>query len=388
MTFQNQRQLFSIPDHISYLNTAYISPSFKAVEQAGIAAVLRKSQPFDIASSEFFEPVTEVKTLFAQLIDVDDFNRIATIPSVSYGIANVAKNIRLKKNDEILVLEEQFPSNVYEWQILAETYGAKLITIKVPKASKDWVKQWNEDILNAINDRTAVVAMAHVQWSNGVLFDLKAIREKSKAHHALLIIDGSQSVGALPFSVKEFQPDALICAGYKWLFGPYASGYAYFGPYFDNGIPIENNWCNRLNSENFAGLTSYEPQYKPLANRYAMGESGSFIAISMQREALKQILEWTPEAIQSYCKTISSDAVKALKALGCHVEADDKRAHHMFGIKLPKELDVNHFKLLLKQHHIYISFRGNYIRISCHLFNTKDDFNRLVKCMKEALQNS
>ena len=386
MALQNQKHLFSIPDDITYLNTAYISPSFIAVEQAGIDAVLRKSQPFDISSTDFFEPVTEVKKLFAQLVDVDDYNRIATIPSVSYGIANVAKNIRLKENDEIVVLEEQFPSNVYEWQVLAETYGAKLITIKVPKSSKDWIKQWNDDILNAINDRTAVVAMAHVQWSNGALFNLKTIREKSNAHNALLIIDGSQSVGALPFSVKEFQPDALICAGYKWLFGPYASGYAYFGPYFDDGTPIENNWCNRWNSENFAGLTKYEPKYKPLANRYTIGESGNFIAIPMQREALKQILKWTPEAIQKYCKTISSKAVKQLQSLGCHIEGDVNRSHHMFGIKLPDGLDISNFKLLLKQHQIYISFRGNYIRISCHLFNTIDDFDRLVQCMKLALQ--
>lgn len=387
MVLQHQKHLFSIPDHITYLNTAYISPSFKAVEQAGIAAVLRKSQPFDISSSDFFEPVAEVKKLFAQLVDVDDSNRIATIPSVSYAIANVAKNIRLNKNDEILVLEEQFPSNVYEWQILAETYGAKLITIKVPKDSKDWIKEWNVAILNSINDRTAVVAMAHVQWSNGAIFDLKAIREKTKAHNTLLIIDGSQSVGALPFSVKEFQPDALICAGYKWLFGPYSCGYAYYGPYFDNGTPIENNWCNRLNSEHFAGLTAYEPQYKPLAHRYTVGESGNFIAIPMQIEALKQILTWTPEAIQHYCKAISSDAVTQLKTMGCHIEDDNNRAHHMFGIRLPEGLDINNFKLLLKQHHVYISFRGDYIRISCHLFNTKDNFDRLVNCMKAALQN-
>lgn len=387
MTLQHQRHLFSIPEHISYLNTAYISPSFKAVEEAGIAAVLRKSQPFDISPTDFFEPVKEVKSLFAKLIDVDDPDRIATIPSVSYGIANVAKNIQLKENDEILVLEEQFPSNVYEWQLLAKTYGAKMVTIKVPKTSKDWVKQWNDAILDAINNRTAVVAMAHVQWSNGVLFDLKAIREKTKAHNALLIIDGSQSVGALPFSVKEFQPDALICAGYKWLFGPYNSGFAYYGTYFDDGIPIENNWCNRLNSENFAGLTTYEAQYKPLANRYTMGESGSFIAIPMQTEALKQILAWTPKAIQDYCKDISSQAVHELRALGCHIEDDTNRAHHMFGIYLPKRLDISNFKILLKKHHVYISFRGNYIRISCHLFNTKKDFDRLVLCMKTALQN-
>jgi selenocysteine lyase/cysteine desulfurase len=386
MALKHQKDLFSIPDHITYLNTAYISPSFKAVEKAGLKAVMRKSQPFDISSSDFFEPVNEVKKLFAQLVEVDDYNRIATVPSVSYGIANVANNIHLNENDEIIILEEQFPSNVYAWQILAEKFGAKLITIKAPKTTKNPVKQWNLEILNAINDNTALVAMAHIHWSNGILFDLAAIRKKSRQHNALLIIDGSQSVGALPFSVKDLQPDALICAGYKWLFGPYACGYAYYGPYFDNGIPIENNWANRLQSENFAGLTAYEEAYKPLASRYTMGESGSFIAIPMQIEALKQLIEWTPKAIQDYCKEISCDAVEKLKSLGCHIEDPKSRAHHLFGIKLPVELDIENFKHILKDNHIYISFRGSYIRVSCHLFNTNKDFDKLVKCMAIGLR--
>ena len=388
MNLQNQKPLFSIPEHITYLNTAYFSPSFKSVEKAGIDAVLSKSQPFEIRASDFFEPVNEVKKLFARLVEVDDYNRIATIPSVSYGIANVANNIHLNEDDEIIVLEGQFPSNVYQWQVLVKKFGAKLVTIKMPETSVETVKQWNLDILNAINDKTALVAMGHIHWSNGVLFDLKAIREKTRQHNALLIIDGSQSVGALPFSVKELEPDALICAGYKWLFGPYACGYGYYGPYFDNGIPIENSWINRMHSENFAGLTSYESEYRPFANRYMMGESGSFIAIAMQKEALKQLIEWTPKAIQDYCYEISYEAVEALKSLGCQIEDCENRSHHLFGIKLPEGLNIDNFKLLLKEHHIYLSFRGNYIRVSCHLFNTKDDFDKLVKCMAKALQKS
>lgn len=386
MALQNQKHLFSIPDHITYLNTAYMSPSFKAVEKAGIDAVLRKSQPFNISSSDFFEPVEEVKKLFAQLVEVEDYHRIVTIPSVSYGIANVANNIHLNKNDEIIVLEEQFPSNVYSWHNLAQKYGAKLITIPIPKSSEHIAKQWNLDILNAINEKTAVVAMAPIQWSNGMLFDIKAIRENTKQNKALLIIDGSQSVGALPFSVKALQPDALVCAGYKWLFGPYTSGYAYYGPYFDSGAPIEHSWLNRLHSENFAGLTKYEAEYKPLANRYAMGESSNFIAIPMQKEALKQIIAWTPKAIQEYCKEISADAIQDLKNLGCQIEDENDRAHHLFGIKLPEDLEINHLKSLLKEHQIYVSFRGRFIRISCHLFNTKEDFKKLVKCMDIALK--
>ncbi|MBL4604910.1 MAG: aminotransferase class V-fold PLP-dependent enzyme [Flavobacteriaceae bacterium] len=384
MSLQNQQDLFDIPEGVHYFNIASLSPSFKSITDVGIKAIREKSTPYVIPSSDFFDPVTELKKLFVELVHANEYNRIATIPSVSYGMATVANNITLKSSDEILIIDEQFPSNYYIWKKLADTYNAKLSVIKQPKGSNS-VQQWNQDILNNINENTALVAMGNVHWSNGVLFDLKTIRKKTKEFDSLLVIDGSQSVGALPFSVEEIQPDALVCAGYKWMFGPYGCGYAYYGSYFDQGTPIEENWANRLHSENLAGLTEYQSQYKPLANRYGVGESGSFIYVKMQIAALKQIIEWTPNAIQEYCKNISKEAVRQLKELGCLIENDENRTHHMFGIKLPKNTDVTLLKEKFKEENVFVSFRGNYVRVSCHLYTTEKDFDILVQCIQSIL---
>ncbi len=387
MKLQDKKHLFNIQEEITYLNTASLSPSFKSVEAAGIASVLEKSQPYKIPSSDFFDPVIELKSLFAKIINADDYNRIATIPSVSYGMATVTNNITLNAGDEILVIEEQFPSNIYAWTELAKQYDAKIVTVKQPDTKTNCGELWNAAILDSITDKTAVVTMGNLHWANGTLFNLKAIREKTRAHNALLIVDGSQSVGAFPFSIKAIEPDALICAGYKWLFGPYGCAYAYYGSYFDNGKPLENNWASRLGSENLAGLTAYQEAYKPLANRYDVGESGSFIYTKMQIAALKEILQLTPESIQEYCKSIAKDAIKELKSLGCYIENDADRAHHLFGVEIPKHVNIQALQKELKQKHIYVSFRGNYIRVSCHLFNTVEDFNTFLNCMKLFLKS-
>ena len=385
MEVLQQKQLFDIPDDICYLNTASLSPSFKAVEIAGIEAVLQKTRPYLIPPSDFFEPVIELKKRFAKIIDTDEYERITTIPSVSYGIATVSKNIKLNPGDTVVLMQEQFPSNYYSWQKLADKYQADLKIVRAPDTKIKRGKLWNEGILDAIDDSRAVVAMGHIHWSSGVLFDLKAIRAKTKKHNALLIIDGSQSIGALPFSVKDLQPDALICAGYKWLFGPYGCGYAYYGSYFDNGEPLEENWTNRLDSHKLADLTQYQSEYKPLANRYVMGESGSFIYVKMQLEALKQVMLWTPQAVQDYCNNISSKAVSELRALGCFIEDDHYRSHHLFGLKLPENVDIKRFKKALHDEHIFVSFRGAYVRLSCHFFNTERDFEKFVSCLKSVL---
>lgn len=385
MILQNQKQLFNFPKEITYLNIASQSPSFKSVEKAGVDAVLKKSQPYKITGSDYFEPVIQLKKLFAQLIEVDDYNRIAMIPSVSYGIATVANNIKLNAGDEILLIDEQFPSNFYSWEKLAKKYNATIKFVKQPTTKIDRGQQWNAAILKAINKKTALVAMGNIHWANGTLFDLKAIREKTTQHNSLLIIDGSQSVGALPFSVKEINPDALICAGYKWLFGPYGCGYGYFSSYFDNGNPIEENWSNRLDSENFTNLTNYQPKYKPLANRYSAGESGSFIYVQMQIAALKQVLEWTPKSIQSYCKNISKEAVIELQKLGCTLENPEDRTHHLFGFQLPNSINIERLKEKLNEQQIFVSFRGDFIRISCHVYTTANDFKKLTECIKSIL---
>jgi selenocysteine lyase/cysteine desulfurase len=245
MGLADLKDQFGFPEDIIYLNTASFSPAFKSVEEAGIRAVQRKVRPDYYKGSDLFDPVIELRKLFAQLIDVDDYNRVVTIPSVSYGMATIANNISLKKGDEIVIIEEQFPSNVYIWKDLADRFDAKIITVSQPKNPHDW----NTHILNAISERTALVAIGHVHWANGFLFDVVAIRKLTAQYNALFIIDGSQSIGALPFSIKEIQPDALICAGYKWLFGPYGCAYAYYSSYFDHGKPIEQNWSTLATKE-------------------------------------------------------------------------------------------------------------------------------------------
>ncbi len=383
MILKHQEHLFDIPKEITYLNIASQSPAFKTVYQAGLEGLAQKSKPYTIHASDYFEPVKEVKQLFAKLIDAEDYNRIVTIPSVSYGIATIANNIKLKEGDEILIIDEQFPSNYYSWKKLADTNKAILKTVICPKEQENPTQQWNNDILNEINDNTALVAMGNIHWSNGRLFHLEAIRKKTKHHKTLLIIDGSQSIGALPFSVKEIQPDALVVAGYKWLFGPYGCAYAYYGDYFDNGVAIEENWANRLNSEYFSGLTNYESKYKSLANRYAAGQSGSFIYIKMQIAALKEVLKISPKDLQNYCNAISKDALYDLNKLGFYSDDPQQRAKHLFGIKVPKNIDLEILKNKLKMANIYVSVRGNYLRISCHIYNNNYHFEKLVKTIKK-----
>ena len=380
---ENQSHLFNLPQDITYLNCGYMSPLLKSVAAVGVRAVYGKEDPTTIKPEHFFNNTKALRTEFAKLINADSEKSCVIVPSASYALANVAKNLEAEKGDNIIVPEGQFPSNVYAWKALEKEKGVTLRIVSAPKAAENRGKLWNESILEAINSRTKMVAIGHIHWADGTKFDLKKIRERTTEVGALLVIDGTQSIGALPFNVKEFAPDAVVSSGYKWLMGPYSTGMAYYGEYFQNGNPIENNWMNRLDSENFANLVNYQNEYQAGSIRYEVGESANFILTPMLTEAIRQVNAWGPENIQAYCKSIAQEAQLELSDLGFELEPSEYRSEHLFGIRLPKGKALEKVKDQLATDKIFVSVRGNSIRLSPHLYNTKDDFDSLVRSLKQ-----
>ena len=374
-----QKTKFILSKKVTYLNCAYMSPMLKKVEKAGVKGIKQKRKPYHITPVDFFKTSDLVKKRFSSIIDCKNHNRIAIIPSASYGLANVVNNISIKEKDEIILLDEQFPSNVYPWLNVKERSKAKLVFIKRPDTLIGSGKKWNEEILAAITNKTKVVAIGNIHWACGTLFDLIAIRKKTAEVGALLIIDGTQSIGALPLSIEKIQPDALICAGYKWLMGPYSIGVAYYGNYFDKGIPIEDNWINRRGSENFSGLINYSDKYGELASRYNVGEQSNFILLPMLLAGLNQIESWGVKNIQDYCKNLISEEIKKVNQKKYWIEKVNYRANHLFGIK---QLD-NKINLIekLKSKKISVSIRGDKIRVSPHLYNDKREIKKLFECL-------
>jgi selenocysteine lyase/cysteine desulfurase len=381
---QNQRRKFSLAKGVTYLNCAYMSPLLKSVEKAGILGMQGKRNPINISTDDFFSDSARLRTEFAKLINTRNQKRIAIIPSASYGLATVTRNLRLEAGDTIVVAAEQFPSNYYPWQSLCQEKKALLNVVSPPDTLEGRGKHWNEKILESIDSKTRVVALGHVHWADGTRFNLKDIRRRTREVGALLIIDGTQSVGAMPFDVEKIQPDALVCAGYKWLMGPYSIGLAYYGEYFDSGTPVEENWINRLNSEDFAGLVRYQDKYQPGALRYDVGEHSNFILVPMLLEGLRQINQWTPAGIQEYCRKISSSFINRLLEMDFWVENESFRGEHLFGIRFPKGISTGIMKEEIGIKKISVSFRGDSMRVSPHLYNDTSDFDKLLKVIQSA----
>lgn len=388
MPLDCQRSLFSLSDDVVYLNCAYMSPQLKSVEAAGRHALGTKNEPYRLRTDDFFEPVAAVKRSFARLINTDDQERVALLPAVSYGMGIVARNLPLERGQKIVIARDQFPSNYYPWARLVQERGAELQIISAPAhlPHTERTAAWNEALLTAIDERTALVALAHVHWADGTIYDLEALRRRTREVGAWLVIDGTQSIGALPFDVERIQPDALIASGYKCLMGPYATAYGYFGPVFDEGTPLEENWINRHDSHDFKQLVNYQHQYRPKANRYSVGEHSNFILVPMMQAALDQLLAWGVEDIQDYCRQLVEPYLPALAELG--IELPAVRAHHLFGLPLNEKIDETRLQEELSRRQIYISTRGQYLRVSTNVYNRRADVEQLIGALQQASRSS
>ena len=377
-----QKQLFDIPPDIHYLNAAYMSPLLKSVYEAGDAGMKRKFNPSAICSDDFFQLAEVVKQKFSKLINAPA-QQIAIIPSASYGLKNAIDNIPINTGNHALVVAHEFPSDYYALSEWCTKNRKKMNVVEAPNVAAGRGATWTEKLLDAISPETSVVVISSIHWADGTLFNLKRIGEKCKKVNARFIVDGTQSVGALPVDVTEFQIDALICAAYKWLMGPYSIGLAYYREVYNDGIPIEDSWMNRTNANDFTSLNQYAHEYKPGAARYNVGEYSNFILLPMLDRALEQIHEWRPEAVQEYCRILIQPLVNYLQDNGYWVEENNYRANHLFGFILPETVDKETLLQELQKRKVFVSVRGDAIRISPHVYNDAVDIEVLIDTLRK-----
>lgn len=374
MKLSSQRQLFEIPEDITYLNCAYMSPQLRSVRETGQKALALKSEPWKVTPQDFFEESERARDLFAQIVRAEA-DGVAIVPSVSYGIAVAAANLSVRKGQNILVLDEQFPSNVYPWRELARERAANLVTVPRP-ANNDWTAA----LLDHIDERTAIVAVPNCHWTDGSLVDLVRVGAAVREAGAALVVDATQSLGAHPLDVSEVRPDFLVSAGYKWLLGPYSLGFMYVGEEYREGTPIEQNWIVRDRSEDFARLVDYRDGFQPGARRYDVGERSNFVLLPMANAAMSQVLDWGVESISESISLLTERIEKSATKLGLGATATNYRGQHMIGLRLgpdaPQDLATR-----LAAENVFVSVRGGSLRVSPHLYNDEKDVDRLFEVL-------
>ncbi|MBF9041158.1 aminotransferase class V-fold PLP-dependent enzyme [Rhodobacterales bacterium LSUCC0387] len=370
----SQKHLFDIPDEVAYLNTAYMSPLMHSVIAAIDEGVRLKAQPWRLTIDHFFEEVDTAKKLFGQLVNAPE-DRIAVVPSASYGLSTAANNIPLTKGQRIITLKNQFPSHTYPWKRKARETGGDFVEVDVPQGAAATAA-----LLQAIDERTAVVAVPNVLWTTGAYVDLVKMRSRCDEVGAALVLDLTQSAGALVTDFTKIRPDFAAVANYKWMLCPYSTGFLYVDPTYFDGKPLEDGWVTREGGRNFSRLTENPETFEAGAVRYDMGERANFALLPGVNEALRQLLNWNVMAIESTLAARNADLCRRLNALGLKTVPAENRGAHFIGAQLPPGVRED-LLLQLAKENVYLSERAGSLRITPHLWNDDRDFDRLINTL-------
>ena len=373
----SQRHLFDLPDDVAYLNCAYMAPLMHPVVEAGVRGVRRKARPWEIAAPDFFSDLARARGLFARVVNARAED-IAIVPAASYGMSAAARNLPLAAAQTIVVLADQFPSNLYPWRAAAAREGAGIVTVDAPGGDL------TAAVLAAIDERTAIAALPHCRWTDGALLDLDTIGERVRAVGAALVLDLTQSAGALPIDVARVRPAFAAAACYKWLMGPYTFGFLYVHPDHHDGEPLEYGWAPRAGSEDFARLVDYRDEYAPGARRYDMGEPANFHLAPMAIAALEQVLAWGVENVASTLSARTAAIAERARAIGLGSQPTELRAGHFLGLRFAEGVPPGLLDALAREK-VYVSVRGSSVRVTPHLYNTDADVDRLFAALARAL---
>jgi len=377
----SQRHLFDIPDEVAYFNCAYNSPQLNESQERLHIGVDTKSHPWERMSDDFFDNAENIRILASSIFG-GDTDGYAVIPSASYGLSTAARAIEpnLQSGDRIVVIDEAFPSNYLPWERTANETNSNLIVVPTP-LDGDWTKA----ILGRIEKGVKVVAVPNCHWTNGAFIDLKVIGDACREVEAMLAVDATQSLAAMPLSIEEVKPDFLVAAGYKWLLCPYGFSLLYVSERWRNARPLEETWIARDNAKDFTALVKYSKNYQSGARRFEVGEKCTPTILPGAIAALERIKEWNVNRIAKTLSKMNDRISTHIENLGFQLPDISQRCPHMFGAQLPKRYQG---KLVAKlmQRKIFISQRGNAVRFAPHLHVNSRDVDRLLEALDEIIR--
>jgi selenocysteine lyase/cysteine desulfurase len=346
-----------------------------------VEGVKAKSFPWTRTPPSFFDDAEKLRSLWSRLYGGAS-DGYAVVPAASYALSTAARAIepRLGPGDRILMIADEFPSNVLPWRRVAQERGAAIVTVPTPPDGN-----WTAAILAKLEARVKVVAASTCHWTNGARIDLEPVSAACRAQGAWLVVDATQTFGAMPFDLERIQPDFLAAATYKWQLGPYGVALLYVAEQWRDSRPLEESWLARDNALDFTSLADYSDTYMPGARRFDAGEKVSLNTLPGAIAAAEQIEGWGIANIASSLSAMNARIAAHLEGLGFRLPPENQRCPHMFGATLPSSYSGN-LVAEMRKLDIYLSQRGNSVRFAPHLYNDDQDVARLQQALDDLVR--
>lgn len=360
----------------TYLNCAYQGPFPKSTVQRIHEAIELKRDPVRMKPGHFFEITESVRSRVADLVGATS-TEIAITNSATQGIGLVASGLGLKAGDEVVIGSGNFPSNLFTWLHLRRIG----VVVRVVKPVKSAMRV--EDVAAAMTPRTRVLALDWVEYTSGTRNDLAAMGEVAHRHGSVFVVDGTQGVGAWELNIHALPVDALVVAAYKWLLGPYGTGFVYLTHGLQERLDLKTvNWLTVQGGEDFSSLPSDSFTLPRMARIFDVPATASFLNLYGMDASLEFIQKAGVNTVAAHCTRLLDRLAKGVEDRGFRlsITAPERRSTILSFMGDSAETTEKAYKKL-EAEHVALSLRQGMIRVSPYLYNSETDIDRLLEIL-------
>jgi selenocysteine lyase/cysteine desulfurase len=364
--------------NVTYLNTSYHAPLPLAAVRAAEAALQSKAHPYRLPDSAHFDPPDRVREKLSRLIGADA-DEIAITTGASAGLAAVAAGIDWKPGDEVLIARGEFPAHFSTW-LSYERAGKLKMRIFAPRGRFVTAADYIENI----GPRTRVVSASFVRFDDGARLDSAPVGAACRKVGAALVLDLSQAAPAIPISVRNLGADFAVCSGYKWLLGPYGTGFFWVRRESTDMLKTGAIYFMALEGARiFHTLPLDNLRPVPGARRWDSAETASFTNLAALDASLDLLLRVGVESLTGHNEELIAQLIGNLPAdkyvLASPDEAVRRGPYICIAAHTPEQTAQCYEKLRAAQ--VYVSLRENALRIAPYLFNTPAHISRLLEVL-------
>ena len=368
MDIERIRSEFPITRKYGYFDNAAVGPLPTRVVET-TRRVLEEKCEGDLHWESWESTAEETRKSIAVLIGTSD-DELALVHSTSEGVSIVANGLSYEKGSNIVTCDMEFPSNLFPWQALAKRQGLELRVIR----NRDGFLRM-EDFVQAIDQKTRVVAVSHVQYANGFRINLEELSKIAHENNAYLATDAVQAVGEMPVSVSELGVDFLATSGYKWLLSPISTGFLYV-----RRSVFEELWPTIVGYRSDEELMEFRFRELSLAHTARRYEAGqlNFPGFAGMKESIALLQEIGLDNIWARILSLVDRLVDGLKRNANVRVRSYLEPKFRSGIVSLACQDPESVVKRLQERGLVISVRGGGLRISPHFYNTESEIDKLL----------
>jgi len=373
-----RQEWFEIAD-ATYLNTAAHAALPRVALHAVQSSIEVNKSPHHMDDAVFFEAPGRIRASLSKMIGAKP-EEIALTTGASTGVAAVAHLLRWEPGDEVITAKGEFPVQYATWKPMEERQGVKL---KIVAPRDRFITA--DDLIDALTPRTRVVSVSHVRFDDGSLLDAARVAAACHAQGSLLVLDASQSCGAVPIHVNELGADFLVCAGYKWLLSPYGTGFFWAkSEHLDTARPGPFYWTAQGAGDDFFKLNFADPAPSRSAKRWDAAEAATYFNFNLTAmdASVDFVLRTGPELVSEHNRKLIDLLFQRLPN-GCvpasPLDSAERGPYGCFVARTSEETSELYQKL--KKEHVVVAMREGKIRVSPHLFNSERDIDRLIEVL-------